>query len=52
MKISLFCNCRYMGPTSGGGWPVPADDFSAELAQESYEITLNHAEIADQLGWN
>ena len=41
-----------MGPTSGEGWPVPAADFSSELAQESYETTLNQAEIADQLGWD
>ena len=52
MKISLFCNCRYLGPTSGEGWPVPAADFSPELAQASYETTLNQAEIADQLGWD
>jgi alkanesulfonate monooxygenase SsuD/methylene tetrahydromethanopterin reductase-like flavin-dependent oxidoreductase (luciferase family) len=41
-----------MGPTSGEGWPVPAADFSPELAQASYETTLNQAEIADQLGWD
>ena len=41
-----------MGPTSGEGWPVPAADFSSELAQASYETTLNQAEIADQLGWD
>ncbi len=52
MKISLFCNCRYMGPTNGEGWPVPAADFSSDVAQESYEITLNQAEMADQLGWD
>ena len=41
-----------MGPTSSEGWPVPAPDFSPELAQASYETTLNQAEIADQLGWD
>ncbi len=52
MKISLFCNCRYLGTTGGTGWPVPADDFSSDIAQESYETMLNQAEMADQLGWN
>lgn len=52
MKLSLFCNCRYLGPSEGVGWPVPADDYSPEAAEYSYETALSQAEMVDQLGWD
>ena len=52
MKASFFCNCRYLGPTTKGQWPVPADVYSAEAAQDSLELNLERARLCDELGYD
>ncbi|MDA0241041.1 MAG: LLM class flavin-dependent oxidoreductase, partial [Proteobacteria bacterium] len=33
-------------------WPVPADDYSAEIAERSFQTTLKQFELADQVGFD
>ena len=37
MKAALFCTTRYAGPAQKGVWPVPADSYSAEIAEQSMQ---------------
>lgn len=52
MKLSLFCNTRYVGPAPSHTWPVPAAEYSDEVAARSMQITLDRAQLADQLGFD
>ncbi|HYB31424.1 MAG TPA: LLM class flavin-dependent oxidoreductase [Solirubrobacteraceae bacterium] len=52
MKAAVFSIVPYAGQHSGHGWPVPADGYSAEAAQESMERALAQFELADQLGFD
>ena len=51
MKAALFCTSRYMGPAPEG-WPVPAKDYSAEVAERSMQTTLDQFALADQVGFD
>jgi alkanesulfonate monooxygenase SsuD/methylene tetrahydromethanopterin reductase-like flavin-dependent oxidoreductase (luciferase family) len=52
MLAALFSIVPYERPTRPRGWPVPADDYSPEVAQASMERALAHFELADQLGFD
>jgi alkanesulfonate monooxygenase SsuD/methylene tetrahydromethanopterin reductase-like flavin-dependent oxidoreductase (luciferase family) len=52
MKASLFCTTRYQGPSKKGVWPVPADDYSVEIAQKSVERTMSQIRLGDDLGFD
>jgi alkanesulfonate monooxygenase SsuD/methylene tetrahydromethanopterin reductase-like flavin-dependent oxidoreductase (luciferase family) len=52
MKASLFCTTRYEGPSKKGVWPVPADEYSAEIAQKSVERTLSQIRLGDDVGFD
>src|SRR5205814_998603 len=41
-----------MGPAQEGVWPVPAQAYSAELAQLSMEASLEQFQLADELGFD
>ena len=51
MKASLFCTSRYMG-AAPEGWPVPATEYSAEVAERSMQTTLEQFALADQVGFD
>ncbi len=52
MRAALFSIVPYERPSRPRGWPVPADDYSPEIAQASMERALEHFEVADQLGFD
>ncbi|HXS41090.1 MAG TPA: LLM class flavin-dependent oxidoreductase [Stellaceae bacterium] len=52
MKASLFCTTRYEGPSRKGIWPVPADSYSAEIAQKSYQRWLSQIQLGDDVGFD
>lgn len=52
MKSALFCTSRYMGPAREGVWPVPANDYEAEIAEKSYQTTLDQFRLADEVGFD
>ena len=52
MKASLFCNCRYTAPAPEGTWPVPADGYSSEAAQQTLQRALDQARLADETGFD
>lgn len=52
MKAALFCTTRYGGPSKKGVWPVPADEYSAEIAQKSYQRTLSQIRLGDEAGFD
>src|SRR5438552_18254331 len=41
-----------MGPAPRGSWPVPTDEFSAEVAERSIAASLEQFELADQIGFD
>lgn len=51
MKAALFSASRYLGPAPAG-WPVPADDYSPEVAERSMRTALDQFAIADQVGFD
>jgi alkanesulfonate monooxygenase SsuD/methylene tetrahydromethanopterin reductase-like flavin-dependent oxidoreductase (luciferase family) len=51
MKAALFCTSRYMG-AAPEGWPVPANEYSAEVAERSMQTTLEQFALADQVGFD
>ena len=52
MKAALFCTSRYMGPAPERVWPVPAHSYSSEIAQHSYQTTLEQFGLADEVGFD
>ena len=52
MKAALFSLVPYAGPAGHGVWPVPAEPYSAEVAQRSMQVTLDQFELADQVGFD
>ncbi len=48
----MFSIVPYGRPGRNRGWPAPADEYSAEVAQASMERALEHFEVADQLGFD
>ena len=52
MKVSLFCNTRYTGPSPQGVWPVPGDCFSPEIAVSSMNRTLDQMRLGDEVGFD
>jgi alkanesulfonate monooxygenase SsuD/methylene tetrahydromethanopterin reductase-like flavin-dependent oxidoreductase (luciferase family) len=52
VKASLFCTTRYDGPSKKGVWPVPADPYSAEIAQKSYERWMSQVQLGDEVGFD
>lgn len=52
MKASLFNSVFYQGPTPSGGWPVPVDGYSSEIAEISLSHAVEQFGLADQLGFD
>jgi alkanesulfonate monooxygenase SsuD/methylene tetrahydromethanopterin reductase-like flavin-dependent oxidoreductase (luciferase family) len=52
VRAALFSIVPYERATGPQGWPVPATDYSAEVAQVSMERALESFEVADQLGFD
>ena len=52
MKASIFNRVPYLGPATQGVWPVPVGEFSAEIAQQSMETSLEQFQLADELGFD
>src|SRR5689334_9269347 len=52
MKASIFNRVPYLGPARQGVWPVPVEEFSAEVAQHSMEASLEQFQFADELGFD
>src|SRR5947208_7702778 len=52
MKAALFSAVPYLGPAGRGMWPVPADSYSAEVAEASMQLSLEQFELADQVGFD
>ena len=51
MKAALFSPLRYTGPAPQG-WPVPGQDYSAEIAQRSMQASLTQFKRADEAGFD
>src|SRR5215467_14161779 len=41
-----------MGPAPRGTWPVPTSEFSIDVAEHSMATSLDHFELADELGFD
>src|SRR5947208_9422751 len=52
MKAALFSAVPYLGPAGRGMWPVPADSYSAEVAEASMQLSLEQFQLADELGFD
>ena len=52
MKAAIFTPVPYMGPAPRGTWPVPTSEFSIDVAEHSMATSLDHFELADQLGFD
>ena len=52
MQSAVFSIVPYGRQQGSRGWPAPADDYSAEVAQSSMQRALEHFEVADQLGFD
>ncbi len=52
MKAALFSPCTYPGPTAGSGWPTPATVYSAALSEQTYQAAIEHARLADEVGFD
>jgi len=52
MKSALFCTSRYLGPAKPGVWPVPADTYSTDIAERSYQTTLEQFRLADEVNFD
>ena len=52
MKVSLFCNTRYLGPSPPGVWPVPAHEYASEVAERSMQESVDRAQLADEIGFD
>jgi alkanesulfonate monooxygenase SsuD/methylene tetrahydromethanopterin reductase-like flavin-dependent oxidoreductase (luciferase family) len=52
MQAAVFSIVPYGRRQENRGWPAPADDYSAEVAQASMQRALEQFELADQLGFD
>src|SRR2546421_12942638 len=52
MKAALFSRAPYLAPAPIGVWPVPGQFFSADVAEQSMALSLEHFRLADQLGFD
>src|ERR687883_745400 len=52
VKAALFSRVPYLGSAPRGVWPVPADGYSSELAEQSMAIGLEQFRLADELGFD
>src|SRR5918911_5255895 len=52
VKAALFSRVPYLGSAPRGVWPVPADGYSSELAEQSMELGLEQFKLADELGFD
>jgi alkanesulfonate monooxygenase SsuD/methylene tetrahydromethanopterin reductase-like flavin-dependent oxidoreductase (luciferase family) len=52
MKASIFSRVPYIGSAPQGVWPVPADSFSAEAAEQSMDQSFEQFQLADELGFD
>jgi alkanesulfonate monooxygenase SsuD/methylene tetrahydromethanopterin reductase-like flavin-dependent oxidoreductase (luciferase family) len=52
VRAALFSIVPYERAARPHGWPVPAADYSPEVAQASMERALEYFEVADQLGFD
>jgi len=51
MKAAFFSPVAY-GGTASEGWPVPADKYSDEAAENSYNSAIARFRLADETGWD
>jgi alkanesulfonate monooxygenase SsuD/methylene tetrahydromethanopterin reductase-like flavin-dependent oxidoreductase (luciferase family) len=52
VKVAIFNRVPYQGPAPQGVWPVPAQEFSTEVAQRSMDQALEQFQLADELGFD
>ncbi len=52
MKAALFSLVPYAGPAERGVWPVPVQAYSADVAEQSMQASLEQFELADQVGFD
>jgi alkanesulfonate monooxygenase SsuD/methylene tetrahydromethanopterin reductase-like flavin-dependent oxidoreductase (luciferase family) len=52
VKAAIFNRVPYLGPAPHGVWPVPVDGYTAEVAQQSMEASLEQFQLADELGFD
>jgi alkanesulfonate monooxygenase SsuD/methylene tetrahydromethanopterin reductase-like flavin-dependent oxidoreductase (luciferase family) len=52
VKAALFSIVPYQSRVENHGWPVPAADYSPDVARASMECALEQFEVADQLGFD
>ena len=53
MKAAIFTSVPYLGPAPRGMWPVATSPtYSIEVAERSFETSLEQFELADQLGFD
>lgn len=48
----MFSSVPYTGPAPRGVWPVPTAAYSADVAAESMERSLQQFQLADELGFD
>ena len=53
MKAAIFTSVPYLGPAPRGMWPVATSPtYSTEVAERSFQTSLEQFELADQLGFD
>lgn len=52
MRAALFTPSPYLGHIERRGWPVPMDDYSDEVAEESMALSLEQFQLADECGFD
>src|SRR5437867_12597247 len=52
MKAALCSLVPYAGQAPSGTWPVPASEYSAEVARASMELSLEQFQLADEVGFD
>lgn len=52
MLAALFSIVPYESPVRRPGWPVAAEEYSAQVAQESMNRALDFFELADEIGFD
>lgn len=52
MKAAIFVPCTYHGPAEAPGWPSPAETYSSEAAQQTFQTALDQCRLADEMGFD
>src|ERR687883_813165 len=52
VKAAIFSRVPYLGPSVDNVWPVPADSYSSEVAEQSMDEALEQFQLADELGFD